>query len=116
MNRYYKVIDGNKIWYKEPLIYNNRQIFGAKESLILKAGWTKYEEIPPTQEELDKIEASRRISELKSLLREGDYKIIKCAEASLLGEEIPYNISELTTQRDSYRNEINSLQTKYNID
>lgn len=115
MDRYYKEIDGETVWYKEPLKYKNKQIFGAKESQIIEAGWIKYIEPTLSQEELDKMEAMHRIGELKSLLREGDYQVIKCAEANLLGEEMPYNITELFTQRDTYREEINTLQEKYNI-
>lgn len=115
MNKYYKEDNGAKIWFKEPLIYDKKQIFGASEELILAAGWTKYIETEPTQEELDKIEASRRISELKNLLREGDYQVIKCAEAKLLGEDMPYDITELFSKRNTYRDEINSLQNQYNL-
>ena len=43
-------------------------------------------------EELAKIEEyEKEIGQLKTELSATDYKIIKCSEASLLGEELPYN-------------------------
>ena len=67
----------------------------------------KIVEIPePSEEELKQA----RISELKQLLSDTDYKIIKCYEASMLGQELPYNLEELVAQRDEWRAEINELQ------
>ena len=67
----------------------------------------KIVEIPePTEEE----KKQARISELKQLLSDTDYKIIKCYEASMLGQELPYNLEELVAQRDEWRAEINELQ------
>lgn len=51
-----------------------------------------------------------RIAELKAELGSTDYKIIKCSECSLAGEELPYDIIELHTQRQALRDEINELE------
>jgi hypothetical protein len=51
-----------------------------------------------------------RISELKYLLNNEDYKVIKCYEAQLLQEEMPYNLQELLAQRKAWREEINALE------
>jgi len=51
-----------------------------------------------------------RISELKYLLNNEDYKVIKCYEAQLLQEEMPYNLQELLAQRKAWRDEINALE------
>ena len=40
----------------------------------------------------------------------GDYKIIKCYEASLQGKPMPYDINELMTARQKVRDRINDLQ------
>lgn len=40
----------------------------------------------------------------------GDYRITKCYEASLIGESMPYDISELHQKRQEVRNEINRLE------
>lgn len=42
----------------------------------------------------------------------GDWKIIKCYEASLEGHELPYNITELMEARQAVRDKINELQTE----
>jgi hypothetical protein len=51
-----------------------------------------------------------RISELKYLLNNEDYKVIKCYEAQLLQEEMPYDLQELLAQRKAWRDEINALE------
>ncbi len=56
-----------------------------------------------------------RISELKNSLTSndsdiGDYRITKCYEASLIGKELPYNVSDLYQKRQCVRDEINRLE------
>ncbi len=56
-----------------------------------------------------------KIDELKFSLTSndssiGDYRITKCYEASLIGESMPYDISELHKKRQAVRNEINKLE------
>lgn len=46
---------------------------------------------------------------LKKQLASSDYKIIKCYEASLLGEEMPYDFTELAKEREQLRDKINEL-------
>lgn len=64
----------------------------------------------------EKIEQQRqfniniKIQQLQSELDSTDYKIIKCSECQLLGQELPYDVSELHTQRQAIRDEINQLQ------
>lgn len=72
-----------------------------------------YEEIPtppeppaPTPEEIIQAE----IDELKSQLSATDYKIIKCSEYSLNGQELPYNIAQLHAERQALRDRINELE------
>lgn len=62
----------------------------------------------PTEEEIKQ----RRIAELKSQLNGTDYKIIKCSECSLAGEDLPYDIAELHAQRQALRDEINELEAE----
>lgn len=75
----------------------------------------EYQEIPqpepepePTPEEIKQ----RQIEELKYQLTSTDYKIIKCSECSLAGEQMPYNIIELHAQRQAIRDEINELEAE----
>jgi len=66
-----------------------------------------------TKEEKDKQIRNnkiQKINELKLKLNETDYQVIKCYEASLLNEEMPYNLQELLAQRKAWREQINALE------
>lgn len=63
----------------------------------------------------EKLKIMARIGELVSSLSAassdiGDWKVIKCYEAKLLGEELPYDIKALMSERQKVRDEINKLQ------
>ena len=58
----------------------------------------------------DKCKVSREIERLKNILSDGDYKITKCYEANLLGEQLPYDIMVLHKERQSLRDRINELE------
>ena len=62
----------------------------------------------------DGVEKSKdeQIEELKKQLSATDYKVIKCAECQLLGEEMPYDVAELHQQRQAIRDEINTLEAE----
>lgn len=74
----------------------------------------------PTEKELIEKEIQECEVEIGSLLNSlnsfaspiGDWKIIKCYEASLLNQEMPYDLMELQTKRQEARNRINELQNK----
>ena len=51
-----------------------------------------------------------KIAILKEQLSSTDYKIIKCSEAQLVGEELPYDITALHAERQAIRNQINELE------
>lgn len=51
-----------------------------------------------------------QIKALKEELDNTDYKVIKCYEAFLVGEAMPYNAQDLHTSRQSIRDNINSLE------
>ena len=54
--------------------------------------------------------SAERIAELKNQLSATDYKVIKCAECQLLGQEMPYDLAKLHTERQAIRDEINKLE------
>lgn len=54
----------------------------------------------------------REIKDLKDLLMSDDYKIIKCYEASLVGEQLPYDIHQIHSTRQEIRTQINELERK----
>lgn len=51
------------------------------------------------------------IDAIKAELSETDYQVIKCYEASLVGEELPYDIKALHEDRNEKRAQINALES-----
>jgi len=45
MKQYYKIIDGEMVFFKNPLIVGDMQIINPSEEILLAAGWLEY--IPP---------------------------------------------------------------------
>ena len=68
----------------------------------------------PTREEII-AEKQAKIESYKEQIAESDYKVIKCSEAQLMGEELPYNVAELHKQRQALRDEINKLESEMKI-
>lgn len=60
----------------------------------------------------EKEKTQQEIWELKAKLSETDYKILKCSEASLKGEEMPYDLDAVVAERDGWRAQINELEEK----
>lgn len=56
--------------------------------------------------------AEEQIVVLKEKLASTDYKIIKCSEAQLVGEVLPYDIAALHAERQAFRDKINELQSR----
>ena len=65
----------------------------------------------PTAEEL-RDRRYMEIERLKSELQESDYKVIKCAEAMTIGEEMPYDVEILHKERQALRDKINELESE----
>lgn len=55
---------------------------------------------------------AEQISELKGKLASTDYKVIKCSECQILGQEMPYDVTELHAERQAIRDQINNLQSQ----
>lgn len=64
----------------------------------------RYEMVPDLQR------MRRKLAELKDQLTASDYQIIKCYEASLIGDQLPYDVKALHASRQSIRDQINSLE------
>lgn len=65
----------------------------------------------------EREQMEQRIRDLTSLLSSsaspiGDWKVIKCYEAKLQEQELPYDLNELMAERQKVRDEINELQEK----
>lgn len=62
------------------------------------------------EKRFDRQKIRVEISDLKAALADSDYKITKCYEASLLGQELPYDVATLHTERQEQRDKINELE------
>jgi len=61
------------------------------------------ERIQQLQEELLSLQAN---------LKQSDYKVIKCAEASLVKAAMPYDKAELHAERQAWRDRINEIEAE----
>lgn len=76
------------------------KVIGNNSSIIRK--------MVPYQEELDAI------FQLKEQLASTDYQVIKCMEAQLMGNPLPYDIKPLYSERQQIRDRINKLEILIN--
>ena len=57
-----------------------------------------------------KAELEQEVRNLQCDLTATDYKVIKCYEAQLVGEPLPYDKDVIHTDRQAIRDRINELQ------
>lgn len=57
-----------------------------------------------------KSELEQEVRNLQCDLTASDYKVIKCYEAQLVGEPLPYDKNVIHTDRQAIRDRINELQ------
>lgn len=102
----YKDEQGN--YAPKVLVADGLQIINPSRAMYEAAGYHYVEQVPhePTEEEVAEQERLNRITELKQLLAESDYKAIKYAEGWLSAEEY----ADTKAQRQAWRNEINELE------
>lgn len=98
-----KVLPKNRIVIRK----DGKQYINPKRDMLIAEGWEEYVEPVEPIEEYDKL---AEIDNLKEALTMTDYKVIKCMEAYLCGEELPYDIAELHAERNAQRSEINKLE------
>ena len=69
---YYKIIDGQTVFYKDPLIVDGMQIYNPSEELIKTAGWMEYTPPPAPPVDDTKYEPYTEdvVAKIKNLLRE----------------------------------------------
>ena len=101
-------ISGKKI------VVDGRVILNPTKEQLQDAGWREVVPPAPTKEELAQQQREQRIWSLKDQLAQGDYKIIKCAEAQLTNEAMPYDVATLVAERNAMRQEINELEATNN--
>ena len=64
------------------------------------------------EKEMKIAEMQQEICQHDARLSATDYKVIKCAEAKLLGEDLPYDIKTLHAERQAVRDKINAIQSE----
>ena len=109
MKKYRKIIDGRTVIKPRNqivVVKDKRQIINPNEDTLMADGWEVYEPVIIPAEEAQVPEDDRAISNLA----EGDYKVIKCMEAFLCGEPLPYDIAALHAERQAMRNIINNAE------
>lgn len=72
MKQYYKIIDGQTVFYKDPLIVDGMQIYNPSEELIKAAGWMEYTPPPTPPVDNTKYEPYTEdvVAKIKNLLRD----------------------------------------------
>lgn len=105
--------DGQTITGKK-IVVDGRVILNPTKEQLQEAGWREIVPPTPTEAEIAQQQRNQRIWELKEQLAQGDYKIIKCAEAQLTNEPMPYDVAELVAERNAMRAEINELEATNN--
>lgn len=70
--RYYKIIYGQTVFYKDPLIIDGMQIYNPSEELIKTAGWMEYTPPPAPPVDNTKYEPYTEdvVAKIKNLLRD----------------------------------------------
>lgn len=105
--------DGQTITGKQIEI-NGCVVLNPTAEMLAENGWVEVVPPTPTEEEIAQQQREQRVWVLKDQLAQGDYKIIKCAEAQLTGEPMPYDIEALVAERNAMRAEINELEATNN--
>lgn len=110
MKKYRKIIDGRAVIKprnKIVVVKDGMQIINPNEATLMADGWEVYNPVVIPAGELVP-EDDHAMSELGS----GDYKVIKCMEAYLCGEPLPYDIRQLHAEREALRAIVNNNESK----
>lgn len=89
---------------------NGMQYINPREDIILADGWEVLVEPVVSDEQNARQEAENAAADARVSLADSDYKIIKCMEAYLCGEALPYDIVSLHKERNEQRELINDLE------
>lgn len=63
---------------------------------------------------LDVQKIKKEIADQKEFLTSTDYQIVKCNEAYMLGDPLPYDLVTIHSEREAARDTINQLETILN--
>lgn len=112
MELYKKEIDGKiiiKARKQIVVIKDGIQHFNPREETILADGWELYAEQEPSEPTHNELKIQSAV-EARARLAETDYKVIKCMEAYLCGEPMPYDVATLHEERNAMRKTINDSE------
>lgn len=117
MDKYYKEIDGEKVFFKNPLIMDDRQIINPTEEQLTECGWIKYvpEIYTPTPIQLLEQARVEKLMEIESYDSSSD--VNECL-IHYNGETIPYwaDKTTRTTLKEAVRDCIAVGLDKYRLD
>lgn len=94
------------------VIKDDMQFLHPTEDMVLEDGWTEVVFAKKTDDEIKAMRAQEEADLIKKQLTDTDYKIIKCMEAFLCKEPLPYDIETLHSERNAQRAAINELLTE----
>lgn len=117
MIQYYKEIDGEKVFFKNPLIMDDRQIINPTEEQLTECGWIKYvpEVYTPTPQQLLEQARQEKLMEIESYDSSSD--VNECL-IHYNGETIPYwaDKTTRTTLKEAVRDCIAVGISTYRLD
>ena len=115
--QYYKEIDGEKVFFKNPLIMDDRQIINPTEEQLTKCGWIKYvpEVYTPTPQQLLEQARQEKLMEIEAYDSSSD--VNECL-IHYNGETIPYwaDKTTRTTLKEAVRDCIAVGISTYRLD
>lgn len=65
MKQYYKIINDEMVFFKNPLIVGETQVFNPTEDMLIEQGWQEYIPPVPTEEELLQEAKLNKIAEIE---------------------------------------------------
>lgn len=107
MKRYYKIIDGKTVFYRDPLMVNGMQIFNPSEELILAAGWLEY--VEPEPEPVDETKYEPYTEEVVEKIK----KLLQAQVAEQTDEEALENIELFPTWQSKIGTQVEQGERLY---
>ena len=106
-----QVSELSEVWKPVDLISEEQMQSDEENYIVVPVPYDAGDHIAYTYEKrFDRRRIRDEIEGLKTALTNSDYKITKCYEASLLGQELPYDVAALHTERQALRDKINELE------
>lgn len=106
-----QVSELSEVWKPVDLISEEQMQSDEENYIVVPVPYDAGDHIAYRYEKrFDRRKIRDEIEGLKTALTNSDYKITKCYEASLLGQELPYDVAALHTERQALRDKINELE------